>query len=74
MTTNNVFLSLLNRKMKIRCPLMMIITLFFFTSIINSIRILSHDDDPNLESSNTEVLYDNSDDNLLSTSSQIKPS
>ena len=52
---------------------MIIISLFFLVSIANSVRILSRDDDPNLETSNTEILYDNSDDNLLSTA-QIKAS
>jgi len=69
MTVNNVFLSLLYRKMKNRS--LMILTLFLCISMINSIRIQAHDDEE--LGKNDEILYDNSDDNLLS-SSQIKAS
>ena len=53
------FLSLKFSRMKF------LITLFLFFDIINAIKLRSFDENEG----HTEVLYDNSDDNLLSTTS-----
>ena len=53
------FLSLKFTRMKL------LITLFLFFDIINAIKLRSLDENEG----HTEVLYDNSDDNLLSTTS-----